>query len=256
MSARKKIHGVCFNIDKPASERLVEDALRFVAPHVEWIRTYEVQKYIRYARAVGLKCAVGAWIGPDMQTNAKQVLNLIDASKRGEVDLAIIGNEALFRGDRSGTELAHIIAHFKEAGTGVPATTGEVAKFLIQNPEVIEACDIVGMHHYPYWEGVPVENAIEDFDTVYRAVKALAGEKEIQVLETGWPSAGNAKGKAVPSRSNARRYYRELMMWARTNGVKIFWFEAFDEAWKAEFEGPQGAHWGMWHEPGARRKYR
>jgi len=32
--------------------------------------------------------------------------------------------------------------------------------------------------------------------------------------------------------------------------VVYFYFEAFDEPWKAEYEGPQGAYWGLWENNG------
>ena len=32
--------------------------------------------------------------------------------------------------------------------------------------------------------------------------------------------------------------------------MEYFYFEAFNETWKARFEGPQGAHWGVWDQFG------
>lgn len=32
--------------------------------------------------------------------------------------------------------------------------------------------------------------------------------------------------------------------------MKYLYFEAFDEPWKAGYEGPQGAYWGIWDEDG------
>ncbi|MFQ5643577.1 MAG: hypothetical protein ACE5FQ_07745 [Thiogranum sp.] len=28
-------------------------------------------------------------------------------------------------------------------------------------------------------------------------------------------------------------------------GLEYFHFESYDEAWRADYEGPQGAHWGV-----------
>ena len=31
---------------------------------------------------------------------------------------------------------------------------------------------------------------------------------------------------------------------------KVFWFAAFDEAWKVDAEGDVGAFWGLWDKDG------
>ena len=38
--------------------------------------------------------------------------------------------------------------------------------------------------------------------------------------------------------------------WARQDGVEVFYFEAFDEAWKVGAEGDVGAYWGLWDKDG------
>jgi len=72
----------------------------------------------------------------------------------------------------------------------------------------------------------------------------------IIVSETGWPSCGNQVGDAVPSPENASFYFLNFVSWARANNVPYFYFEAFDESWKAVYEGPQGACWGIWDKDG------
>ena len=46
------------------------------------------------------------------------------------------------------------------------------------------------------------------------------------------------------------RYFNDFVSWARKNNAQYFYFEAFDETWKATNEGPQGAHWGIWDKDG------
>ncbi len=41
-----------------------------------------------------------------------------------------------------------------------------------------------------------------------------------------------------------------FVSWARAEGVNYFYFEALDEEWKAKYEGPQGACWGVWYKDG------
>ena len=37
---------------------------------------------------------------------------------------------------------------------------------------------------------------------------------------------------------------------ADEEGVEIFYFSSFDEAWKVDKEGDVGAYWGLWDEEG------
>ena len=62
---------------------------------------------------------------------------------------------------------------------------------------------------------------------------------------------GQCRGRSVPSLVNEATFARQFFTWADAYGVPSFYFSAFDEAWKANYEGPQGAHWGIWDEAGA-----
>ena len=37
---------------------------------------------------------------------------------------------------------------------------------------------------------------------------------------------------------------------AETDGVEVFYFSSFDEAWKVDAEGDVGAFWGLWDKDG------
>ena len=77
-------------------------------------------------------------------------------------------------------------------------------------------------------------------------MKANFSNKEIFVGETGWPCCGDAFSGAVPSPENASRCFLNFVSWARANNVPYFYFEAFDEQWKATYEGSPNACWGIW----------
>ena len=42
------------------------------------------------------------------------------------------------------------------------------------------------------------------------------------------------------------RYFIDTFDWADRAGIEVFWFAAFDEAWKVGAEGDVGAYWGLW----------
>lgn len=105
-------------------------------------------------------------------------------------------------------------------------------------------------NYYPYWEGISIESALSTLDAMHKKVVAAAGGKTVIVSETGWPSGGDTVGNAEPSLDNEVTYFGNFVSWARDNTVAYYYFEAFDENWKASYEGPQGAHWGVWDAAG------
>ena len=85
---------------------------------------------------------------------------------------------------------------------------------------------------------------------MYRTAQAVAGDKRVIVSETGWPNIGTAEGGAVPSYENAIKYFVDTYKWAEAEGIDIFYFSSFDEAWKVDAEGDVGAYWGLWDKDG------
>ena len=83
----------------------------------------------------------------------------------------------------------------------------------------------------------------------------MAQGKPVIISETGWPDKGSNFWGAVPSADAALRYVTDTCDWAEDEGVEVFYFAAFDEAWKVGAEGDVGAYWGLWDKDGE-AKYR
>jgi len=236
------------------SEEQIRERLRIIAPYTRWIRTFGMtcglENTGRIAHEMDLKVAGGAWLSDDMAENSRQMANLIEAARNGEIDLAVVGSEVLLRHDLTEARLLEYIQQFRDAVPGVPVTTADVYGVLLAHQALIDASDVVFVNYYPYWEGRDVDTAVASVHSFHQQMTARAGEKEVIVSETGWPSDGNVRGDAVPSLPNACFYNLNVVSWARSENVKYFIFEAFDEAWKASHEKPQGAHWGMWYSDG------
>jgi exo-beta-1,3-glucanase (GH17 family) len=68
----------------------------------------------------------------------------------------------------------------------------------------------------------------------------------VLISETGWPDQGSPFQGSVPSRGGRDAVLRRHRRWAEADGIEIFYFAAFDEAWKVGAEGDVGAYWGLW----------
>jgi exo-beta-1,3-glucanase (GH17 family) len=229
----------------------VQARLDVIAPYTEWVRTFGSTHGLEHvpsqAKARGLKVAAGAWIGPNGPANDAEIASVVGAAQTGFVDIVIVGSEALLRGDVTAAQLVAYMNQVRAAiPHGIPVTTADTFDRLLANPSVIAASSILLPNIYPFWQGVSPPNAVCSLANAYRQVLAAAGGKPIVISETGWPSDGAAVGAAVPSPDNAATYFIQFVSWARANGVPYFYFEAFDETWKAAYEGSRGAHWGLW----------
>jgi len=237
------------------SEEQLRQRMMIVAPYTKQIRTFSstqgFEKAGSVAHDLGLKAVIGAWLGRDMNANEREITSLIAAAKAGDVDLAVVGSEVLLRGDLSEAQLIGYISRVKTAVPGIPVTTADVYSEILSHPAVVGAVDVVFVNYYPFWEGINVNQAISNVNAWHQQVRAASGGKPVMVSETGWPSAGNQVGGAAPSAENASLYFLNFVSWARATNTSYFYFSALDEGWKAAYEGPQGAHWGVFDKQGA-----
>jgi exo-beta-1,3-glucanase (GH17 family) len=259
-----KVHGLNFSpyidgqnpnlgVVVPLSQ--IQARVALIAPYVEWIRsfgmTHGLEQIPAVARAHGLKVAAGAWIGRDLAANAQEISNLIAAALAGNVDIAIVGSEALLRNDVSESQLIAYLNQVKQAiPASIPVATADTFDRLLAHPNVVAAGSIVLPNIYSYWMGVELPNALCALESAYQQVVAIAGGRPVWISEAGWPSAGAPLGAAIPSAASAATYFNQFVSWARARGVPFWYFSALDEEWKAAYEGSAGPHWGVFDKHG------
>jgi exo-beta-1,3-glucanase (GH17 family) len=257
------LHGLCFGAYLPGqspehesqlSEAQIQARLEIVRPHVRWVRTFSCtdgnQHIPRLAKAMGLKTLVGAWLGDDREKNEVELAALIEVAKAGHADVVAVGNEVLLREDLPEAELVEYLRRVKAAVPGIPVSYVDAYYLFVQHPRLVEACDVLMANCYPFWEYCGLDHALAYMREMYARVTAAAGGKPVVISETGWPSAGTPVGAAVPSVENAVRYLLATLAWTRAEGIDLFYFAAFDEAWKAGAEGDRGVTWGLWDQEG------
>jgi len=237
------------------TEEQIRERLALVSPYTRRVRVYSArnghQNACRIAHELGLECAQGIALSSDATANAEEIANAVGIVQRAEADQVIVGNEVLLRGDLSESQLIASLNEVRAAiPAGIPVTTAETWDVLIAHPDVIAASDVLFANIFPYWQGADVSEAICVLDRNYRELLRVANGKPVWISESGWPSAGDTLGTAVPSEANAAFFFEAFTSWARSLGVSYFYFSAVDEAWKAADEGPQGAHWGLWSQDG------
>ena len=255
------VHGLCFSPylpgqgpGSPVSEAQIRERLSIIHSHTRWVRSFSCtdghEHTPRIAHELGLKTLVGAWLGTDPALNEREIEGVIAIARAGHADIVAVGNEVLLREDLSEDALLACIERVKAALPGV--TVGYVDAYYLfeKHPRITAACDVILTNCYPFWEGCPRDQALPYMQSMWERTRAVAGGKRVIVSETGWPDQGSAFHAAVPSVEGAMRYFIDSQQWAREDGVELFHFAAFDEAWKVGAEGDVGAFWGLWNKDG------
>jgi exo-beta-1,3-glucanase (GH17 family)/cellulose synthase/poly-beta-1,6-N-acetylglucosamine synthase-like glycosyltransferase len=213
------------------------------------IRTYSLDGTLadipRLAADYPLQVTLGAWIDKKPAADEAQVKSLIEtANANPNVDRVMVGNEVLLREDIPASQLIHYIKEAK-AGVHVPVSTAEPWQVWIQHPELAASVDFITIHLLPYWEGLPVDQALDYIMGRLAQVQRAYPGKHIVIGEVGWPSNGVAVGGARASRVNQAMFMRKFFAVAQERGLDYFVMEAFDQPWKTSFEGRVAGYWGM-----------
>lgn len=268
--ANKIFYGLCFgsyitsgqiNGDAISEEQINGDAIseeqlrelvKKVAPYTQWLRTYSVANYLNkipeMARQYNssIKVAAGTWLTERNTRNApsgdEEIQKLVDLAKAGKIDIAVVGNEATQNGVSPGILISYI-TYVKDRLKGLPVqVTSGLSLKEAHDELIVNACDVVFVNIYPCFMPVSVDMAVDSLNAAYMELKNLYKGKEIIIGETGWPSEGGSYGPAIYDLPSAVKYEQEIRKWAIANGVKYFYFEAFDVPW----EGSKEAKFGVW----------
>ena len=253
----KGLHGLCFSpyrehqsIGHKLSEAQIKERMDIVGPHTQWIRSFSCtngNEFIpKAAKAKGLNTMVGAWIGVDAKENQKEINALIKLVKNNQVDIAVVGNETLMRDELSEAQVIDYIAQVKKANPKVLVGYVDAYYQFIQRPKLVDACDVILINCYPFWEGSTIESSTAYLKEMYEATRNVAKNKPVIISETGWPNQGESVGSASPTASNAAQYFVNVNTWAQEAKAPLFYFSSFDESWKVHHEGDVGARWGIW----------
>jgi len=228
----------------------IDADLALLEGKVRAVRTYSVGATLadvpELAERHGLNVALGVWLDSHRDKNEEQLKAAIElANTHQNVVRVIVGNEVLLRGDLSLEELAKYLDRAREAITQ-PVGTAETWNTWLSHPELAQHVDFIGVHLLPYWEGVPVDQAVDYSLAQFKRLQKTFPHKPIVVAEIGWPSRGRTHESAVASVANEALFLRRFLYRAQKEQITYYVMEAFDQPWKAFMEGAVGSYWGVY----------
>lgn len=241
----------------------IEADLRLLATISGCVRTYGVSQGLEavpaIARRLGLRVLLGAWIDGNPAHDERELGRAIALAREHAdvVDLLLVGNEVLLRGDRSPGALIALLDRARREQP-VPVAYADVWAYWLRHAEALRGhVDVAAVHVLPYWDDEPVaidQAAAYVLDTLKAMREALA-PLPVFIAETGWPAAGRQRGPAAPGPLAQVRLVRELLAARADWGWQPGWnlIEGFDQPWKRVFEGAMGGYWGVYTADGERR---
>jgi exo-beta-1,3-glucanase (GH17 family)/cellulose synthase/poly-beta-1,6-N-acetylglucosamine synthase-like glycosyltransferase len=233
--------------DRPTEQQIRAD-LKILTPYAQAIRTYTTtgggELIPAIAAEFGLKVTLGIWIDKNEARNEREIQAAIALARRySNVNAIVVGNETIYRAEKSIPDLIKIIQRVKRQSP-VPVTTGEIWSVWAEHPELASAVDFIAAHILPYWEGVPAEKAVDQAILFYDKLRHTHPGKRIVIAEFGWPSAGYNMHRARPGRIEQATVLRDFISRADAYGIDYNIIEAMDQPWKTN-EGSVGMYWGV-----------
>jgi len=204
---------------------------------------------VQAAAKTNMKVWAGIWGSDDAKFNREKAALervLKTANKKYLVGVNV-GSEALYRGEISPQRLASQIYDVKGMiqqayKLNIPVGSADTWTMWVRGDTrpVIQACDIVLMNGFPYWQGENVgtkgQAVMKLREAIYATRKAIGSGKAFMIGETGWPTQGkdfvlkeNPAKVAKASLANLKTYWEDTMCWLQARDFPYFWFSGFDE---------------------------
>ncbi|RKP30394.1 glycoside hydrolase [Metschnikowia bicuspidata] len=251
-----------FNIGfSPRNENEIISDMNFIKEQgIPRIRIYGTDGIIdpilfNTCKKLGIKIDQGLWIGQGGVNEVDwQVDKIIGWAKVNGWDIftsIIVGSEPILRGDTTALALILKITEVKAKlavnGYHGLISTSEVLNTYKNNPSLCRdsPIDFVGLHAHLFFTGRAPEEAGQ-FILAEKENTERICNKPVRILETGFPTAGRANGKSIPSEENQKLVLNLIL--SATNG-DVTLMSLFDDVWKhpGPFEIEQ--HFGIFKPP-------
>jgi exo-beta-1,3-glucanase (GH17 family)/cellulose synthase/poly-beta-1,6-N-acetylglucosamine synthase-like glycosyltransferase len=244
------------DIEHFSEERLRAD-MEQMHENTNRVRIYSVDRGLDrlpvIANELGMKVALGIWIGADKAQNEKEIEEALKVIRENPVsiDRIIVGNEVILRGEIPVAELNEYIKRVRrEVPRRMKVTTAEPWNVWDANPDLGKEVDFLTVHMLPYWEGVSLQSAVGHIINRLKVLGDRFPGLPIVIGEAGWPSEGRQRQGAVPDRAHQAAFVRAFLTAAKDLNWDYYLLEAYDQPWKVEDEGAVGAFWGVYDATG------
>ncbi|POM58052.1 Glucan 1,3-beta-glucosidase [Phytophthora palmivora] len=211
------------------------------------VRTYslsdcDVSGVLTAAKELSLTVWLGVWVSEDETVYDNEVKAFKKLISAGLIDKNVVGinvgSEAVYREDITAEKAIEYVTDFKKVmadnDISVPVSITDIIDTFVQYPDMLKAGDIVTINQFPFWEKIEADKAAAQFNKRIQPLFKLAGDMEVIISETGWPTGGTATNGSVASEENGAVYLNDFYQLAESKGWKYYYFAGFDTPYKEE----------------------
>ncbi|KAF9572061.1 hypothetical protein EC968_010392 [Mortierella alpina] len=204
-----------------------------------------------------MKVVLTLWVDKDPITYQRQhdtLFRVLDTYGTDMVQGISVGNEVLFRGDKSLADLGELMKTVRTTvktryNKSIPIFTSEIGNNL--NASLAAISDELSGNFHPYFAGTGVDEAAKwtmlQYNITMETNPTSTGLKGA-ISEVGWPSAPASAVHmkyAVPGLANLQTMIDTFICQANAAGIPYYWFEFQDAAWKNDPKVPVEPYWGI-----------
>ncbi|AEO65540.1 1ea29e19-f61a-4fbe-885c-c73c3a43b09b [Thermothielavioides terrestris] len=262
-------------LSNPPSQNNVTRDLAVLSQLTNVVRLYgtdcnQTEMLIHAIDRLNLKGKVKIWLGVWQDNNAttnerqlSQMWNIVDKYDAEYFMGAIVANEILFRQQMTVTQLGELLdevrTNMTRRGLSLPVATSDLGDNW--TPTLASQSDAIMANIHPFFAGTKATEAA-DWTMYFWGNKTegfLKKDKSMNIIsETGWPSQGGTDcgtdqitvcpDAAVAGIDELNTFMADFVCRSLDQGTNYFWFEAFDEPWKIQFDTPGKEwedHWGL-----------
>jgi len=202
----------------------------------------------------GMTVVAGVWVDSNdatYQTEVSTLTRILGSNQNAKsyISGVITGNEVLFNNVMTAAALAGKINDVKSKVKSLGLLVGTAETPSTFDPAVISSSDFLVANIHPFFGQVSASSAASNLKQQFNALKGKMNGKTLIIGETGWPTAGDANGQAVPSVQNLQTYVQQIQ--CQNKGMQYYFFDGYDSPWKPAGNLAVEQHWGIWQANGS-----
>ncbi|ODV62144.1 glycoside hydrolase family 17 protein [Ascoidea rubescens DSM 1968] len=155
------------------------------------------------------------------------------------VDTVIVGNELVYNNWYSADQVKGFVETVKSLLSTFPGhiLTADTVSSYYGNPSLCEFNDYIGINSHPFFDNSTAEGAgdyvLSRIQAVWQFCHEHGYDRDVVVLETGWPSSGLPYNNAIPGVEEQKIAVKAIQS---TSAASSFLFSAYNELWKSQNE--------------------
>lgn len=222
-----------------------------------FVRTYgvdcnQVSNVLRAAKERGMKLFQGIFDINEVDSAVRTIVSAVNGDW-ASIHTISVGNELVNNGAASAGTVLSAVRRAREqlraSGYNGPVVTVDTLVATVANPALCDESDYCAVNSHPFFDSLTEAGNAGNFLITQMAnlkSKLRDQSKPIVICETGWPSKGDANGRAVPSPENQRKAISSIRSAFTGKESSLVLFNPWNMHWKKSGGGQFNAEpwWG------------